>query len=469
MSRPEQAGAGLRGSSLGRLALRSAATLGLLTGVVVGFTAVLFLTAAGHAPAGANDATASTNGASRVVVAGISASPSASPSASAHPTPSPDAPAPSQMAAGGDQPAGPVPAVWGALPETVNASADLLALRDELAREIDDYSEQVGGVDVGIAVTDLQTNETISVNGNTLHKTGCTINLFAFLAAVSEFQAGRASPWDLSESISHGIGGSYPPEVAHFLDLLFGSYPEGVQRARELMASWGMKTSYFDHVPYYGGDTPSPNVLTALETNDLLARLYRGQLFSGEWTQYALDTLRDIAPYVQYILPKYLPWEATVAHKIGYYWDDDGWVNNDAGIVTFTGSDGAEKAYVISYFSQRAGSEQIGYSFGARLSRTVWDFMGPRYGVYSAPAPPWYPPSNQPPPRPQVTPPPPTPQPTPAATTPPAVTPGPTASPAPTASPKPTPSPSATPKPTASPSPTKSPAPKPTVTPSPRP
>lgn len=454
MNRPEQAGGGLRGSGLGRLALRSVATLSLLTGVVVGFTAVLFLSAAGNAPAGANDAAASTNGASRVAVAGISASPSASPGASAHPPP-PDAPTPGQIAAGGDQPAGPVPAVRGALPETVNASADILTLRDELAREIDGYSEQVGGVDVGIAVTDLQTNETISVNGNTLHKTGCTINLFAFLAAVSEFQAGRASPWDFSESISHGIGGSYPPEVAHFLDILFGSYPDGVQRARELMASWGMKTSYFDHVPYYGGDTPSPNVLTALETNNVLAKLYWGQLFSGEWTQYALDTLRDIAPYVQYILPKYLPWEATVAHKIGYYDDDDGWVNNDAGIVTFTGSDGAEKAYVISYFSQRAGSEQIGYSFGAKLSRTVWNFMGPRYGVYSEPAPPWYPPTYAPPPAP--------PEPTPAAATPPAVTPGPTASPAPT------PSPSATPKPTAPPSPTKPPAPKPTVTPSPKP
>ncbi len=456
MNGPEKSGSGLAGSGLRYVVLRTTAALTLLTAAVVAMTAILFLAATDDAPPAANDAAASTHGATPATAAAPSASTSASPSLSPRPTPPPDAPPPGQVTAGGDQPAGPVPAVRGALPETVNASAGVLTLRDELAREIDDYSEQVGGVDVGIAVTDLQTNETISINGNILHKTGCTINLFAFLAAVSEFQAGRASPWDLSESISHGIGGSYPPEVANFLDSIFGSYPEGVQRARELMASWGMKTSYFDHVPYYGGDAPAPNVLTALETNDILARLYRGQLFSGEWTQYALDTLRDIAPYVQYILPKYLPWEATVAHKIGYYWDDDGWVNNDVGIVTFTGSDGGEKAYVISYFSQRAGSEQIGYSFGARLSRTVWDFMSPRYGVYSEPAPPWYPPTYVPPP-------PATPQPTPAATTPPAVTPGPTASPAPTPSPKPTP------KLTPSPSPTKSPTPKPTATPSPKP
>jgi beta-lactamase class A len=465
MSGPEQARGGRSISSLRRLALRAIAALGLLSGASLGLIALLFVAATDGASPAANDVAASTNGAGQPTLnadtpASRSASPSLSalPSPSARPTPPPGAPPPGQVTVGGDQAAGPVPAVRGGLPETVNASADMLALRDQLAREIEDYSDQAGGVDVAIAVTDLQTGETISVNGNTLHKTGCTINLFAFLTAVSEFQAGNGSPGELSESISHGIGGSYPPEVAAFLNSLFGSYTAGVQRARELMASWGMSASHFDHVPFYGGDTPPPNVLTALETDGILARLYRGQLFSAVWTQYALDILRDIAPYVQYILPKYLPWEATVAHKIGSYWDDDGWVNNDAGIVTFTGSDGAEKAYVISYFSQRAGSEQIGYSFGARLSRAVWDFMGPRYGVYSAPAPPWFPPVNEPPPALEPTPPP---------ALPPTATPGPTASPAPT--PTPVPTASATPQPTAPPSPTKSPAPKPTVTASPAP
>ena len=435
MSGPEQAGGGRSISSLRRLALRTAGALGLLTVAALGLIAILFLAATDHASPAANDVAASTVGAGPATPS-AAAGLSVSPIPSARPTPPPGAPPPGQVTVGGDQAAGPVPAVRGGLPETVNASADMLALRDQLAREIEDYSDQAGGIDVAIAVTDLQTGETISVNGNTLHKTGCTINLFAFLTAVSEFQAGNASPGALSESIRRGIGGSYPPEVAAFLNSIFGSYTAGVQRARQLMTSWGMTASYFDHVPFYGGDTPPPNLLTALETNGILARLYRGQLFSAEWTRYALDVLRDIAPYVQYILPKYLPLEATVAHKIGSYDDDDGWVNNDAGIVTFTGSDGAEKAYVISYFSQRVASEQAGYSFGARLSRAVWDFMGPRYGVYSAPTPPWYPPTNQPP----------------APALPPALPPA------------PTPVPTATPAPTASPAPTPSPAPKPTVT-----
>jgi hypothetical protein len=70
----------------------------------------------------------------------------------------------------------------------------MLALRAKLEQEIRDYSASVGGIDVAIAVTDIQTAQTISVGGNVLHKTGCTINMFALFAAVDRFQAGTASP-----------------------------------------------------------------------------------------------------------------------------------------------------------------------------------------------------------------------------------------------------------------------------------
>ncbi len=366
---------------------------------------------------------------------------------------------------GGDQPTGPLAAVPGDIPENQGLASEMLALRDRLQQEILDYQALVGDIDVAIAVTDLQTGETVSIGGNAPHKTGCTINMFALFAAVSEFQAGNASPDDVAYSIWRGIGGSYPPEVKRFLDAVFPSYQDGVARARELMTAWGMKVSYFDHIPYFGGTDPAPNVLTALETNDILARLYRGQLFNPEWTQYTLGVLRDIAYYVQYILPKWLPEGATVAHKIGYYWDYDGWVNNDAGIVTFTGGDGQEKAYVITYLSQRARTEQIGYSFGARLSKIVWDFMAPRYGVANESwvpdiyiAPPSYNPAPEPEPEPEETPvpePPPSPIPTPSPAptpAPPTGVPTPTPTPAPTATPAP---PSATPvPPTPTPGPT---------------
>jgi Beta-lactamase enzyme family len=355
-------------------------------------------------------------------------------------------PAPEDIATGGDQPTGPVTAAGGVLPENVNAGPEMLALRDDLAGEIAAYSAQ-GGIDVGVAVTDLQTGETISVNGNTAHKTGCVIHLFGLLAAVNEFQAGNASPSSMAWSIKKGIGGSYPPEVKNFMQATFGSYITGTIRARELMSQWGLTTSYFDHVAYYGGENAGPNISTALETNLILQKVWGRQLFDEYWSQYTVGVLRDSFAYVDYILPKYLPWTATTGHKIGYHWDYDGWVNNDVGIVSFTGADGGEKAYAISYFSQYAPSEQAGYSFGARLSLVAWNHMAPKYGVSSQPVPP-------PPPPP---PPPPTAAPTAVPTA--APTPVPTAAPTPTATPTPaTPTPRpVTPTPTAPVTPTATP------------
>ncbi len=339
------------------------------------------------------------------------------------PTPTSGAADPS---AGGDQATAPLPVSSGNIPENVNASPEFLALRDQLDASIAAYSSQVGGVDVAIAVTDLQNGESISVGGNVLHRTGCVINMFALFAAVAEFQAGNASPSGLGSFIKKGIGGSHPPDVKDFTQRIFGSYWDGTYRARELMSSWGMTASYFDHIPYYGGDTPGPNILTALETNDILARLWNDQLFDAQWSAYTIGVLRDSFWYVNYIIPRRLPAEATVAHKIGYYADYDGWVNNDTGIVSFTGADGVQKAYAITYLSQMAGSEQIGYSFGAKLSRDVWDWMAGKYGL-------WTPPTPEP-----------TPQPTPEPTAPP--TPEPT--PPPTAAPTPSASPASSPKPT---------------------
>jgi hypothetical protein len=294
---------------------------------------------------------------------------------------------------------------------------------------------------VAIAVTDLQTGETISVGGNNIHRTGCTINMFALFAAVGEFQAGRADPDSVAYSINVGIGHSFPPQVYRLLGAVFPSYPAGVARGQELMRSWGMVASEFNQVPFFPLQSRL-NRLTALETNMVLTKLYRGQLFEPEWTQYTLARLRNIAPYLNYILPGQLPKSATVAHKIGYFWDRDGWVNNDVGIVTFVGADGKEKAYAISYLSQKGRTEYTGYSFGARLSGMVWDYFAatyePKAGVLSRSQPPSPPPPPPPAPRPSPTPPP-------AAT--PTPPPAPTVLPPPTPSPIPSPSPAATPSP----------------------
>jgi hypothetical protein len=352
------------------------------------------------------------------------------PSATATPTPAPTATAESPRAAG--------------IAENVGVSPEMLSLHDQLAAEIDAYQQEAGGIDVAVAVTDFQTGKTISVHGNDLHRTGCTINMFALFAVVGEFQAGRADPASVAYNIRIGIGGSYPPQVRRFLDAVFPSYQAGVTRAQEMMRSWGMVLSEFHQVPYYPTGS-GINHLTALEVNLALTKLYRGEMFSPEWTSYTLARLREISPGLNYILPGQLPYAATVAHKIGYYSDLDGWVNNDVGIVTYPGADGKEKAYAISYLSQKGRTEYTGYSFGAKLSGIVWDWFEARYPLAAQPAPP-------PPPPPAATPAPtlsPTPVPTAAPT--PHPTPSPTS--APTPRPTPTPAPSPTPQPSPTPTP----------------
>ena len=364
----------------------------------------------------------------------------------------------SDVAIGGDQPTGPVDVDGGSRPENAAVGAEFLDLRDQLGASITDYQAQVGTIDVSLAVTDLQTGETISIGGNAAKRTGCTINMFALFAIVDRFQDGEGDPASVSANVASGIGGSFPPEVRRFLEKVYGSYDAGLSRAQEMMADWGMEVADFDHVPYYGGSDPAPNILTPLETNDILVRLWRGELFDEEWTEYTLTKLREIASYVNYMLPGQLPASATVAHKIGYYWDFDGWVNNDAGIVTFAGADGEERAYAITYMSEKAPTERIGYSFGAKLSRDVWDWFAAKYGAENNETPPWSPPPIYEPPAPVVTVAP-TPVPTPQAT----------ATPEPTATPGPTPTPFVPPTtvPTVTPAPTTTAAPAATATPAP--
>jgi hypothetical protein len=252
-------------------------------------------------------------------------------------------------------------------------SEEFLALQAVLEEQIRSYYG-----DVAICVADLQTGEQICANGDAPHRTGCTINMFGLFVVIEEFQAGRANPADWAYWIKIGIGHSSPPQVAIFLRGIVGSLAEAVRRANELMQSWGMKDSLFAHVPGYPEGDWRSNVLTARETNMILAKLYRGELFSPEWTAYAIDRLLDIKPGLNYVLPLFLPWGTRVAHKIGYYQDADGWVYNDVGIVMTVQGD-RQIAYAISYLSQAMPTEYEGYIAGAELSKIVYDWFDQRY------------------------------------------------------------------------------------------
>lgn len=132
----------------------------------------------------------------------------------------------------------PTPGPYQSALDVTGASPEFATLGERLAHEIATYQALAGNIDVAVAVTDLQTGELIAVNGDVLHRSGCTINtinMFALFAVVGEFEAGRADPSRVAASIRAGIGSSYPPAVAQFLEAVFGSRDAGVERAQEMM------------------------------------------------------------------------------------------------------------------------------------------------------------------------------------------------------------------------------------------
>src|SRR3989337_835430 len=69
-------------------------------------------------------------------------------------------------------------------------SPQLEGLRQRLEQEIAAYAQRVGG-NFAVAVTDLQTSETVHVNGDDRNRVpGCTMNFFVLLSVVKDLQAG---------------------------------------------------------------------------------------------------------------------------------------------------------------------------------------------------------------------------------------------------------------------------------------
>lgn len=265
----------------------------------------------------------------------------------------------------------------------VGVSVDLAGLQEVLAGEITSY-EKKHGANLAIAVTDLQTGERISVGGNETHRTGCVANFFGLLSLVDYLDSNEADPDPYEADVLQGISGSLPHHVARFLTASYGSTDAGVMAGQRIIGEIGLADTVYGNVPGYPADDASPNFrrnqITAADANLVLEALWKGNIFSPAWTGYTLTRMREVANWgLRYIIPGQLPGSAIVAHKIGYFLDGDGWVQNNIGIVTFTGDDGTEKAYAISFLSEKGPTEYGAAFFGSYLSKLVWDFFLAKY------------------------------------------------------------------------------------------
>ncbi|MQA00801.1 MAG: hypothetical protein GEU80_16015 [Dehalococcoidia bacterium] len=257
--------------------------------------------------------------------------------------------------------------------------ADLRALEGRLEQLM--ASTAVGG-EYALAVTDLQTGETISVNGDEWHLSGCSINFFVILRAVLDVQEGRYAESRVGDLISRTVYSSNPVTGLELYRITgSGDVLRGIERTQALARQLGLERVILDHAPLFKhagstGEGPD-NWLTAADANEALAAVYRTDLLTAEWREYLLEKMSGVKPGLQY-LTGYGNGGVT-SHKNGFFPTTAGWyVDNDIGIVRFTRG-GETYAYAISYLGQRIPTQYAQLGLFQQASQQIWEHFSQRY------------------------------------------------------------------------------------------
>lgn len=257
-------------------------------------------------------------------------------------------------------------------------AADLLALQAEMEAAIEDYG--VSGR-YAIAVTDLQTGETVSVNGAEPHLSGCVMNLFVIFQVARDLEAGRYGLEEADALIAATTWSSNAATARQLYELAgAGDTHLGVERVDELIREvLKLDAVLLDHPPLYhayslGRDYN--NWITAEAVNEALAAFWRGDVVGIKWRQYVLDHLAEVKAGLNYLTAS-AP-EGVVSHKNGFLEADTGFVDNDAGIVRLE-RDGAEIAYALTFLSEEVPWKYGDVVLGQKLSKLAYDVMLARY------------------------------------------------------------------------------------------
>ena len=258
------------------------------------------------------------------------------------------------------------------------AGEDISALRAALAEEI--ASAQTPG-DFAFAVTDLQTGEHISVNGERQQTAACVMNLFAIIAALRDVQGGLYPLEDVDALIRQTI---YASDAVTGRELYKrvggGDIVTGVGRVRDLqLVVIGMQSTSLDHPPAFPDESlgiGEENLITADDAALGLEALYEGRLLNEELTDWLIDAMEGVKPGLNYLTAA-LPPEATVSHKNGFVPLPDGYVDNDVAIVRF-GPD-LKYAYAVTFFSERVPEEYADIPLAQRLVRMTWEYFSSTY------------------------------------------------------------------------------------------
>jgi len=254
-------------------------------------------------------------------------------------------------------------------------NGDFLGLRDSLAAEI-----AASGLNAAVAVTDLQTGESINVSGDEPRLPGCTINFFVLLSVVMDLQEGLYGEDEVGELIARTVWSSNPVTARDLLHKTgMGDLGAGLVKVNALLDLLGLSVSTYDHPPAYPEESlqGSVNVLTANEMNRALAALYEARIVEPAWRDYLLNKMTGVKPGLQYLIPAGVG-DGVVSHKNGFFADFSGWVDNDAGVVIFDRG-GNRYAYAVSFFTENVPYKYADIPLGQTVSRLVWQYFSSRY------------------------------------------------------------------------------------------
>lgn len=260
-------------------------------------------------------------------------------------------------------------------------SAGLEELRGQIAGLIDGWAGEHA-----VSVTDLQTGQTIAVNGASPKLAACTVKIVIMMAVAQDIEAGRYSEGDVTSLVQAAMGPSYTPPARELLQIVGdGDIGAGIRRVNEIMWSLGATKSILTHPPgyyweEYGYATShgtSENRLTTDDLNLILSKLYRGEALSPWATDYVLKSMTIAPDWMDVPLRSSLPAGAKLYHKIGQLYEpENAW--NDAGIVVFERG-GQRYAYAISYLGSYGATWQDSYTHATTLANLTWQHFSATY------------------------------------------------------------------------------------------
>ncbi len=255
--------------------------------------------------------------------------------------------------------------------------AGLVALGDRLAAIV--AAAQTPGR-FGVAVTDLQTMQTVGVDMDRQQLAGCVMNLFAIIATLQAVESGELRLEDVDATIRQTIWASDAAAARQLYRAIGGGDAvAGVARVNALLGELGMTSSQIDHPPAFVNESigiGADNLVTARDVNHGLAQVYAGAVLGPELTAYLLEAMTHVKPGLNY-LTAVVNGPALVSHKNGFLWATEGFVDNDTAITRF--GPNLEHAYAITFLSEAVPVKYADIPTGQAVVRETWEYFGQAY------------------------------------------------------------------------------------------